>query len=185
MPDTTTQTQNVGDGRFYGAEIGADAPVGAHLRVGGNYTVIKRTINDALLPNLRPTGVPAHKAFLYAAWQPIQRLTITPLTEGPTTLKLIDIDVRISPIRDEQGQMVIDIVGLNVADIPVEKQWFRDVSRVRIEDAKRQRFVLSSHVRPDGDAIGSQLAMAFALWQLGKEVRLVNRDQASAAIPRP
>ena len=40
--------------------------------------------------------------------------------------------------------------------------------------------MLSSHVRPDGDAIGSQLAMAFALWRLGKEVRLVNRDQAPA-----
>ena len=51
--------------------------------------------------------------------------------------------------------------------------------RAQIADAIRQRrrFVLSSHVRPDGDAIGSQLAMAFALWQLGKEVRLVNRDQ--------
>jgi phosphoesterase RecJ-like protein len=57
-------------------------------------------------------------------------------------------------------------------------------ARARIADEirKRQRFVLSSHVRPDGDAIGSQLAMAFALWQLGKEVRLVNRDQASAAM---
>ena len=55
-------------------------------------------------------------------------------------------------------------------------------ARARIADEirKRQRFVLSSHVRPDGDAIGSQLAMAFALWQLGKEVRLVNRDQAPA-----
>jgi bifunctional oligoribonuclease and PAP phosphatase NrnA len=40
----------------------------------------------------------------------------------------------------------------------------------------RQRFVLSSHVRPDGDAIGSQLALAFALEALGKDVRLVNRD---------
>jgi bifunctional oligoribonuclease and PAP phosphatase NrnA len=40
----------------------------------------------------------------------------------------------------------------------------------------RRRFVLTSHVRPDGDAIGSQLAMAFALRHLGKEVRLVNRD---------
>jgi len=50
--------------------------------------------------------------------------------------------------------------------------------RARIADEihRRQRFVLSSHVRPDGDAIGSQLAMAFALWQLGKEVRLVNHD---------
>jgi bifunctional oligoribonuclease and PAP phosphatase NrnA len=53
-------------------------------------------------------------------------------------------------------------------------------ARARIADEirRRQRFVLSSHVRPDGDAIGSQLAMAFALWQLGKDVRLVNRDPA-------
>ena len=49
-------------------------------------------------------------------------------------------------------------------------------ARIADEIRKRQRFVLSSHVRPDGDAIGSQLAMAFALWQLGKEVRLVNYD---------
>ena len=60
-----------------------------------------------------------------------------------------------------------------------------DVSaRARIADEirTRQRFVLSSHVRPDGDAIGSQLAMAFALWQLGKDVRLVNRDPAPAPL---
>ena len=49
-------------------------------------------------------------------------------------------------------------------------------ARIADEIRRRQRFVLSSHVRPDGDAIGSQLAMAFALWQLGKDVRLVNRD---------
>jgi bifunctional oligoribonuclease and PAP phosphatase NrnA len=42
----------------------------------------------------------------------------------------------------------------------------------------RRRFVLSSHVRPDGDAIGSQLAMAYALRALGKDVRIVNRDAA-------
>jgi len=35
-------------------------------------------ITDALLPDLRPTGVPTHKAFLYAAWRPIEALTITP-----------------------------------------------------------------------------------------------------------
>jgi bifunctional oligoribonuclease and PAP phosphatase NrnA len=49
-------------------------------------------------------------------------------------------------------------------------------ARIADEIRRRQRFVLSSHVRPDGDAVGSQLAMAFALWQLGKEVRLVNHD---------
>ena len=40
----------------------------------------------------------------------------------------------------------------------------------------RQRFVLSSHARPDGDAIGSQLAMAYALDALGKDVVLINKD---------
>ena len=46
------------------------------------------------------------------------------------------------------------------------------------EIRRRQRFVLSCHVRPDGDAIGSELAMAYALRALGKDVRVVNRDAA-------
>jgi phosphoesterase RecJ-like protein len=42
----------------------------------------------------------------------------------------------------------------------------------------RRRFVVSSHSRPDGDSIGSQMAMAFALRELGKDVRVVNADPA-------
>jgi phosphoesterase RecJ-like protein len=42
----------------------------------------------------------------------------------------------------------------------------------------RQRFVISSHSRPDGDSIGSQLAAAFALRELGKQVVVVNADPA-------
>jgi phosphoesterase RecJ-like protein len=42
----------------------------------------------------------------------------------------------------------------------------------------RERFLLTSHARPDGDSIGSQLAMAYALESLGKQVRLVNADAA-------
>jgi len=51
---------------------------------------------------------------------------------------------------------------------------------VRIADelARRQRIVLTSHARPDGDSIGSQLALAYALRALGKTVRLVNADAA-------
>jgi phosphoesterase RecJ-like protein len=41
-----------------------------------------------------------------------------------------------------------------------------------------RRFLLSSHARPDGDSIGSQLALAFALDHLGKTVQIVNRDAA-------
>ncbi len=37
-------------------------------------------------------------------------------------------------------------------------------------------FLLLSHVRPDGDAIGSQIALGGALKALGKSVRLVNED---------
>jgi phosphoesterase RecJ-like protein len=42
----------------------------------------------------------------------------------------------------------------------------------------RRRFVLSSHSRPDGDSIGSQLAMVYALRALGKEATVVNADPA-------
>jgi phosphoesterase RecJ-like protein len=53
-------------------------------------------------------------------------------------------------------------------------------AEVAREILKRQRFVIASHVRQDGDAIGSQLAMAYALRALGKEVRVVN-----ATVPPP
>ena len=49
-----------------------------------------------------------------------------------------------------------------------------------IIDSKK-RFVLTTHVRPDADAIGSEVAMAGLLDQLGKEVRIVN---ASPVPPR-
>ena len=43
---------------------------------------------------------------------------------------------------------------------------------------RRRTFLVTSHARPDGDSIGSQLAMAFALDALGKHVRVVNADAA-------
>jgi len=42
----------------------------------------------------------------------------------------------------------------------------------------RRRFLITSHAKPDGDSIGSQLAMAYALELLGKDVRIVNADPA-------
>jgi bifunctional oligoribonuclease and PAP phosphatase NrnA len=50
------------------------------------------------------------------------------------------------------------------------------LNSVRDAVLDRRTFVLTSHARPDGDAIGSQLAMAYALRALGKQVRLINRD---------
>ena len=39
----------------------------------------------------------------------------------------------------------------------------------------RESFVITSHARPDGDAIGSSLALALGLEQLGKLVTVVLR----------
>ena len=39
-----------------------------------------------------------------------------------------------------------------------------------------RRFIVTSHERPDGDATGSQVAMALALKALGKHVRLISAD---------
>jgi phosphoesterase RecJ-like protein len=41
---------------------------------------------------------------------------------------------------------------------------------------EHESFVLTSHMRPDCDAIGSELALAHALRSLGKQVRIVNGD---------
>ncbi len=40
------------------------------------------------------------------------------------------------------------------------------------------RYVITTHIRPDGDAIGSQLALGRFLGALGKDVLLVNHDPA-------
>jgi phosphoesterase RecJ-like protein len=43
---------------------------------------------------------------------------------------------------------------------------------------ERQSFILTSHAKPDGDAIGSCLALAYALEALGKQVTVVLKDPA-------
>jgi bifunctional oligoribonuclease and PAP phosphatase NrnA len=53
-----------------------------------------------------------------------------------------------------------------------------EIQRIVEAIQRRERFVISSHSRPDGDSIGSQLAMAYALRALGKHVRIVNKDPA-------
>jgi phosphoesterase RecJ-like protein len=52
------------------------------------------------------------------------------------------------------------------------------IASIRDAILTRQRFLISSHARPDGDSIGSQLALAYALRALGKQVTIVNRDAA-------
>jgi phosphoesterase RecJ-like protein len=57
-----------------------------------------------------------------------------------------------------------------------------ELARIVEAIRSRSRFVVSSHARPDGDSIGSQLACAYALEQLGKTVTVVNADRAPAPL---
>ncbi|HEY2627337.1 MAG TPA: bifunctional oligoribonuclease/PAP phosphatase NrnA [Candidatus Udaeobacter sp.] len=50
---------------------------------------------------------------------------------------------------------------------------FDEISRVLRE---HNRFAILSHVRPDGDALGCQIALALSLQQLGKKVCVWNED---------
>ena len=50
------------------------------------------------------------------------------------------------------------------------------VQEVLKQIAQRSRFVLTSHARPDGDAIGSALACCQILRAMGKEADVILRD---------
>ena len=53
---------------------------------------------------------------------------------------------------------------------------FADIAAV-LRDPARQRFAVVSHLRPDGDALGCQLAFGLCLHELGKrEVAIWNED---------
>jgi phosphoesterase RecJ-like protein len=41
---------------------------------------------------------------------------------------------------------------------------------------KEERFLITSHVRPDGDSIGTQLALGMILNEMGKKVTILNED---------
>jgi len=55
----------------------------------------------------------------------------------------------------------------------VSNTTFEQIGKVLRE---HQHFAILGHVRPDGDALGSQLALALSLEQLGKDVRVWNED---------
>ncbi|HET9418117.1 MAG TPA: bifunctional oligoribonuclease/PAP phosphatase NrnA [Chthoniobacterales bacterium] len=50
---------------------------------------------------------------------------------------------------------------------------FKEIARAICQ---HQRIAVLSHVRPDGDALGSQIALALSLQQIGKDVRVWNED---------
>ncbi|WP_306344956.1 di-heme oxidoredictase family protein [Methylosinus sp. Ce-a6] len=60
-----TQSQNVGEGHFWGGEISVDYRVAEELSLGGNLTLMRRSVYAPYILNFQPTGVPDGKMFLY------------------------------------------------------------------------------------------------------------------------
>lgn len=50
------------------------------------------------------------------------------------------------------------------------------IARIADEIKKKRVFAITAHVSPEGDALGSELALAIALRQLGKEASVINFD---------
>jgi len=76
-----SQSRNLGSGDYYGAEASVAALLLPGLNVGANYTWIEREIDDPTNAAFQPTGVPRHKAFIYADWELVPGLTLIPSLE--------------------------------------------------------------------------------------------------------
>ena len=81
-----TQTRNVGSGKNYGAELSIEARLAANLTLGGNYTWVQQQITDPTNPAAMQTGVPNHKAFVYAEWRPTPEWRVVPSAEIASNL---------------------------------------------------------------------------------------------------
>src|SRR5260370_21021324 len=72
-----------------------------------------------------------------------------------------------------QGMQTLGFNTKNYELRTIPMNWHRFVELVRAH----RRFLLTSHVRPDCDALGSELGMAGVLEALGKDVLIVNAQK--------
>ena len=77
----TTQSRNVGDGHYFGAETSLDWRLTDTFRFGGNYTYLQRKVTDSLQPNLKVVGAPSNYGMVYLEWTPLPQLSVTPSAE--------------------------------------------------------------------------------------------------------
>lgn len=77
-PQAVSQSRNVGSGTYWGAEGAMSADISRRLRAGASLTFVKRDIRDPNNRAFRPTGVPDISGFLWAEWQPLDRLFLLP-----------------------------------------------------------------------------------------------------------
>ncbi|MBS0235326.1 MAG: TonB-dependent receptor [Proteobacteria bacterium] len=76
-----TQSQNVGDGNYYGIEYSVDYGVNDSLLVGGNVTWIRRDVNNPTNASFELTGLPEVKGIAYVTYKITDAWSITPNVE--------------------------------------------------------------------------------------------------------
>ncbi|WP_448208346.1 TonB-dependent receptor plug domain-containing protein [Azospirillum sp. sgz302134] len=82
---SVTQSRNVGSGLDRGFELAARTLLRPGLELGGNYTLLVRTLDGPGNPAPKATGTPTHKLFAYADYQPIEALHVVPSVEVAST----------------------------------------------------------------------------------------------------
>jgi iron complex outermembrane receptor protein len=87
VPGTQTavnQTQNVGNGWYFGYDLSADAVILPDLQAGVRFSYIDRNLdaqnpaNPPLPANFHLTGEPFAQGFVYVSWAVTTQLTVTP-----------------------------------------------------------------------------------------------------------
>ncbi len=78
---SVTQYQNVGDGWYAGVDLAVDHALRSDLIVGGNLSLIERKVTAPYIPGFQATDVPELKGLVYASWNPIPTVTLTPNVE--------------------------------------------------------------------------------------------------------
>ena len=96
---TLNQTRNVGDGEYYGFEFGTTARLSDSVTLGGNYTYLRRDIDDPTNAAFRPQGVPKHKLFAYVDWRATDALTLTASLEAASGRWTVTASSAIVPPR--------------------------------------------------------------------------------------
>jgi iron complex outermembrane receptor protein len=76
-----TQSQNVGRGKIYGVEGALDWRWRDDLTIGGNLTLMHRKVTAPYTPGFKPSGVPDAMGLVYARWEPLKNLILTPSVE--------------------------------------------------------------------------------------------------------
>ncbi|WP_281190444.1 TonB-dependent receptor domain-containing protein [Novosphingobium naphthalenivorans] len=122
FPANTTQRQNLGNGKYYGGELSVTAKVSPAFEFGANYTYIHRDFDitgaaaGTTVPVFALTGVPTHKAFVFASWKPLPGLTVQPNVDIASNR--MTSTTASTPVYYETGSCVVANVKIDYAVTP-------------------------------------------------------------------